>query len=67
MTTLSDTVVPPPVALDKALAHYLALERRDFEQAVEGVLEGYEDVKAGRARDAAIFLNELRRKYGLPG
>jgi predicted transcriptional regulator len=52
-------------ALDEALAAYLEWERQDFEEAVQGVHEGYEEVKAGRTRPAAEFLAELRRKHGL--
>ena len=37
-------------ALDDALAEYLGWEHQDFQEAVEGIREGYEDVKAGRAK-----------------
>jgi predicted transcriptional regulator len=53
------------VALDEALAAYLEWERQDFEEAVEGIRRGYEDVKAGRTRPAADFLSEMRRKHGI--
>ena len=33
-------------ALDDALASYLEWERQDFAEAVEGVRQGYEDVKS---------------------
>jgi len=39
----------PGAALDNALADYLDWERRDFEQAIDGIRAGYEDVKAGRS------------------
>lgn len=55
----------PAVALDEALAAYLDWERQDFEQAVEGIRRGHEDVKAGRSRPAADFLSEMRRKHGI--
>ena len=53
-------------ALDEALAAYLDWERTDYQEAVEGVRRGYEDVKAGRTRPAADFLDELREKLGVP-
>ena len=40
----------PAAALDDALAAYLEWERQDFEQTVEGIRQGYEDVKAGRTQ-----------------
>lgn len=55
----------PAVALDEALATYLEWERQDFEDAVEGIRRGHEDVKAGRTRPAADFLSEMRRKHGV--
>jgi predicted transcriptional regulator len=54
----------PAAALDEVLATYLEWERQDFEQAVEGIRRGYEDVKAGRTRPASDFIEELRRKHG---
>jgi predicted transcriptional regulator len=53
-------------ALDEALATYLEWERQDFGETVEGIREGYEDVKAGRTRPAAEVLADLRVKHGLP-
>jgi predicted transcriptional regulator len=38
----------PATALDDAPATYLEWERQDFAEAVEGVRQGYEDVRAGR-------------------
>jgi predicted transcriptional regulator len=55
----------PAAALD-ALATYLEWERQDFAEAVEGIRQGYEDVKAGRTRPAGEFLADLRRKHDLP-
>jgi predicted transcriptional regulator len=52
--------------LDEALATYLEWERQDYNETVDAVLEAYEDVKAGRTRAAAEFLEELREKHGLP-
>ena len=56
----------PATALDDALAAYLEWEREDYEETVNAVREGYEDVKAGRTKPAAEFLEELRVKHGLP-
>ena len=54
-------------ALDEALAAYLEWEQADYQDALEGIRRGYEDVKAGRTRPAAEFLAEMRRKYAIPG
>jgi predicted transcriptional regulator len=54
-------------ALDEALAAYLEWERTDYQEAIKGIRQGCEDVKAGRTRPASEFLSEMRRKYGLPG
>ena len=56
----------PADALDEALANYLEWERQDFEEAVEGIHQGYEDMKAGRTRPAAEFLADMRRKHDFP-
>ena len=53
-------------ALDDALADYLEWERQDYQEAVEAVRQGYEDVKAGRAEPADQFLDEFARTHGLP-
>ncbi len=45
--------------LDEALAEYLEWERLDYEESVEAIRRGYEDMKAGRTRPAAEFLEEL--------
>ncbi len=55
----------PAIALDEVLAAYLEWERQDFEEAVEGIRRGHEDVKAGRTRPAADFLSEMRQKHGI--
>jgi len=54
-------------ALDEALAAYLEWERQDFEQAVQGIRRGMEDVQAGRTRPAADFISDMRLKHGIPG
>jgi predicted transcriptional regulator len=53
-------------ALDDVLAEYLEWERQDYEESVAAIGRGYEDVKAGRTRPAAEFLEELREKHGFP-
>jgi predicted transcriptional regulator len=53
-------------ALDDALADYLEWERQDYQQAVDAVREGHEDVKAGRSAPAEEFLDDFARKHGLP-
>ena len=55
----------PATVLDDALVTYLDWERQDFAEAVEGIRQGYEDVKAGRTRPATEFLAGLRRKRDL--
>ena len=56
----------PAAALDEALPAYLERERQDFEEAVEGIRRGHEDVKAGPTRPAAEFLSEMHQKHGIP-
>ena len=51
----------PATALDDALATYLEWERQDFAEAVEGIRQGYEDVRAGRTSPAPEFLADLGR------
>lgn len=53
-------------ALDDALADYLEWERQDYQEAVEGVRRGLEDVKAGRTVAADEFLDKFGKKHGLP-
>lgn len=53
-------------ALDDALVEYLDWERQDYNEAVEGVRRGLEDVKAGRTVPADEFLDELARNRELP-
>ena len=56
----------PAEALDEALATYLEWERQDFDEAVHGIQQGYNDMKVGRTRPAAEFLSDIRRKHDLP-
>jgi predicted transcriptional regulator len=53
-------------ALDDVLADYLEWERQDYQEAVEGIRQGYEDVKAGRTKSADQFLDDFARKHGPP-
>ncbi len=54
-------------ALDEALGAYFEWERADAQEALQGIRQGYEDVKAGRTRPANQFLDEVRHKHGFPG
>ncbi len=56
----------PEAALDEVLAAYLDWERQDFEEAVDGIRQGYADVKAGRTQPVEEAFEELRLKHGLP-
>jgi predicted transcriptional regulator len=56
----------PAEALDEALAAYLEWERQDYEEAVRGIQQGYDDVKASRTRPAADFLTDISQKHGIP-
>jgi predicted transcriptional regulator len=63
----SATVRTPPLrSMTPELAEYLEWEHQDFQEAVEGIREGYEDVKAGRTQSAEEAFEELRLKRGLP-
>jgi len=53
-------------ALDDALATYLDWEQRDYQEAMEGIREGYADVQPGRTQSAEEVFEELRVKHGLP-
>jgi hypothetical protein len=53
-------------ALDEVLSAYFEWERQDFEETVQGIRRGHEDVKAGRTRPAELFLDETREKHGIP-
>jgi predicted transcriptional regulator len=53
-------------ALDEVLANYLEWEQQDYNETVDGVMEEYADVKAGRTQPAEEFLEELRVKHGFP-
>ena len=53
-------------ALDEVLAEYLEWERQDYQEALEAVRQGHDDVKAGRTVSADQFFDEFARKHGLP-
>ena len=53
-------------ALDNALATYFDWERQDYQEAVEGIRQGYADFQAGRVQPAEEVFKELRVKHGLP-
>jgi predicted transcriptional regulator len=53
-------------ALDDALATYLDWERQDYQEAVEGIREGFADYQEGRTQHAEEVFEELRVKHGLP-
>ena len=55
----------PADALDEALATYLEWEQQDFEEAVRGIQQGHDDVKAGRTRPSDEFLRDIRQKNGI--
>lgn len=57
----------PADALDEAVASYLEWRSRDFEEAVDGIRQGYQDVKDGLTRPAAEFFADMHRKYDSPG
>jgi predicted transcriptional regulator len=52
----------PAVALDDVLAGVLEWESLDYQETVEGIRRGVEDVDAGRTRPAAEFLSEVRQE-----
>jgi len=52
-------------ALDDVLADYLEADLLDHQDAIEGVRQGYQDVKAGRTSPADAFLDEFAQKHGL--
>jgi predicted transcriptional regulator len=57
----------PADTLDEAVATYLEWRRQDYQEAVEGIRGGYEDVRAGRTRPVREFFNDMRRKHGISG
>ncbi len=52
-------------ALDDVLADYFAWAQQDYDETVQAVLEGYEDVKAGLTRPAEEVHEALRLNHGL--
>jgi hypothetical protein len=53
-------------ALDEVLAEYLEWERQDYQESLEAVRQGHEDVKPGRTVPADRVFDEFARKRGLP-
>ena len=53
-------------ALNEVLSDALAWELQDFEEAVEGIREGYEDAKGGRMYSVKEVFDKLREKHGSP-
>ena len=51
-------------ALDEALGAYLEWERVEYQEAVQGIRRGYEDVKAARTRPATEFFDEISLRHG---
>jgi len=56
----------PATVLDDVLADYLDCERQDYQEAVEGIRQGYADLKAGRTLAAEDAIETLREKHELP-
>lgn len=56
----------PAELLDDAIESYLAWQKQDYTQAVEGIAKGYEDVRAGRTRPAEDVFEDMRRRHGFP-
>jgi hypothetical protein len=56
----------PASALDHVLGAYLEWEEQDYREAVEGICEGYADLKARRTQPADQMFDELREKHGFP-
>jgi len=52
--------------LDDVLADYLAREQQEFQEAVEGIREGIDDMEAGRVMPAKEAFEKLRVEHGLP-
>lgn len=52
-------------ALDNLLAAQLEAEQREYDETVQGVLRGYEDMKAGRISSGEEIFERLRVKHGL--
>jgi hypothetical protein len=50
----------------KAQLEEFAWELRDFQEAVEGIRDGYADLKVGRAQPSEEVFEELRERHGLP-
>jgi predicted transcriptional regulator len=56
----------PATALDAVLAEYLEWEQQDYRWALQGIREGFADLKAGCIQPAEEAFENLREKHGLP-
>lgn len=54
-------------ALDKAIAVYLQLQSRPFEEDLAAVKEAIGDLHAGRSISLEEFDSGMRRRYEIPG
>lgn len=52
-------------ALDDLLSAQLEWERREYDEALQAALRGYDDVKVGRTKVAGEVYESLRLKHGL--
>ena len=50
-------------ALDEVLADALERDQQEFEESVSAIRQGHADVRSGRTRPAAEFLEDVRAKY----
>jgi predicted transcriptional regulator len=48
------------------LAHVLAWEEQDLQEAIQGIQQGLDDFEAGRFRSFRDFAQEQHHKYNLP-
>ncbi len=66
--TLTANAGAEPIAILQHPAEYQRLRDLAAEaSAEEGIRQGLEELRAGKGRPAADFLNEMRAKYALPG
>jgi len=55
----------PADALDEALAQYLEWQKQDSQESIQGIQQGYEDMKSGRTRSVDSFVYHVRRRHGI--
>jgi predicted transcriptional regulator len=56
----------PATAPDNALAEYFDRERQDYQEAVEGIREGFADSMAGRIQPSSDVFEELLEEHAIP-